>query len=172
MTESNDFLEIGKVLSAHGIKGEVKIEHWCDSLEDFCEIKNMYFDISKEPVEIQYIRTHKNYALIKFSGIDSRDKAEFLKGKKLFARREDIPIKEGHYFIEDLKKCDVVDFETEKKYGILKDVWSTGANDIYTVLDDSNKEYYVPIIEGTVKKIDLDKKVIYIKPLKGVFDEN
>lgn len=167
---NHEFLKIGKIVSVHGIRGEVKVQPWCDSLDDFLHIPNVYLDVTHAPLDVDYMRVHKNNVLIKFCGIDFRDRAEDLVGRCLYAKKCDIPIEDDHYFIEDLKNSEVFDFETGKKYGVLKDVWNTGANDIYTIVDDGGKEYYVPIIEGTVKEIDLQNEKILICPLKGIFD--
>lgn len=166
----NKFLEIGKILGVHGINGEVKVRPLCDSPDVFCCIKNMYLDIKSSPLVAECMRIHKNNILVKFCGIDFRDQAEEMCGKYLYAQKRDIPIEEGRYFIEDLKNSDVIDFECGKKYGVLKDVWNAGASDIYTVVNSLGKEYYVPIIEGTIKDINLEENKILITPVKGIFD--
>lgn len=166
----NKFLEIGKIVGVHGIKGEVKVQSLCDSLDIFCCIKNMYLDVKSPPLVTECMRIHKNHILVKFCGIDFRDQAENLRGNYLYAQKCDIPIEEGRYFIEDLKNSEVFDFKSGKRYGILKNVWNAGANDIYTVVNNSGEEYYVPIIEGTIKDIDLEKNKILITPIEGIFD--
>ncbi len=168
----NKFLKIGKVVGVHGVRGEIKIESWCDSPEDFCEISKMLFNPESEPFKIEGMRIHKNNVLLKISGVDNREEAEDLRGKIIYAKRSDIPLEQGRYFIEDLKGCRVIDDISNKEYGILKEVWNTGANDIYTIKDNKNKEYYLPVIEGTIRKVDLDNNEIFINPLEGVFDEN
>lgn len=167
----NNFLEVGKILNTHGVRGEVKIESLCDTIEDFCEIPKVFIDTDSDPLRISGIRMHKNHILVKFEGVNSVEEAEKLKGKYIYAEKSDIPIKEGHYFIEDLKGCEVYDFDTNERYGILKDVWNAGASDIYTVFGANDKEYYLPIIDGTVKEIDLENSRIVVSPLKGVFDD-
>lgn len=166
----NIFLKIGKILNTHGIKGEVKVEFLCDTAEDFFGIEKVFLNINDKPCEISYMRMHKNHILIKFSDINSRTEAEMLKGKYIYAYKSDIPLKEDHYFIEDLKNCEIIDFDSGKKYGMLKDVWNSGASDIYTVVDDK-KEYYLPIIPGTIKEVDIKNNKISVCPLKGVFSD-
>lgn len=169
----NIFLKVGKILNTHGIKGEVKAEFLCDTAEDFFGIEKVFLDVNEKPCEISYMRMHKNYILIKFAGVNTRDEAEMLKGKYIYALKSDIPIKKDHYFIEDLKSCQILDFDSGKKYGILKDVWNSGASDIYTVIGEDRREYYLPIIPGTIKEIDIKNGRISVCPLKGVFgDEN
>lgn len=165
----NIFLEVGKILNTHGIKGEVKVQFLCDTAEDFFDIEKVFLDVNEKPCEISYMRMHKNNILIKFADINTRNDAEMLKGKYIYAYKKDIPLKENHYFIEDLKGCEIFDFESGKKYGIVKDIWNSGASDVYTVVDDDKKEYYLPIIPGTIKEIDTQNNKISVCPLKGVF---
>ena len=169
----NIFLKVAKILNTHGIKGEVKAEFLCDTAEDFFDIEKLFLNINEKPCEINYMRMHKNYILIKFADINTRNEAEPLKGKYIYAHKNDIPLKDDHYFIEDLKGCEIFDFDSGKKYGKLKDIWNAGASDIYTVIGEDGKEYYLPIIPGTIKKIDIKDNKILVCPLKGVFsDEN
>ena len=95
-----------------------------------------------------------------------------LRGKKIYAFREDIPLTEDRYFIEDLKGLKITDANSGENYGILKDVMNTGANDIYVVKDETGKEFLLPIIDGTIEKIDLENEFISVNPIKGVFDDN
>lgn len=167
----NIFLKLGRILNVHGIKGEVKVEFLCDTAEDFFDTPKMFLDINEEPCEISYMRMHKNHILIKFKDINTRTEAEALKGKYIYAYKSDIPLKKGRYFIADLMGCEIVDSDSGEKYGILKDVWNSGASDIYTVVGDNKKEYYLPIIPGTIKEIDIQNNKISVCPLKGVFSD-
>lgn len=170
---NNRFLRVGRIINTHGVRGELKVDSLCDSLEDFCALGKIFLDVNCEPLEVLGSRVHRNHVLLKISGVETYEQAEALKGKYLYAEKADIPLRENHYFIEDLKGCKVFDACNAKEYGTLKDVWNAGASDIYTVVSGKGKEYYVPIIEGTVEKIDLEANEIFINPLKGLFeDEN
>ncbi len=166
-----EYLCIGKIVGSRGVNGEIKVEPWCDSPENFYDIKNIYIDINAEPLDIAEIRIHKSQVLLKITSVDSKDSAEMLRGKFVYAYKKDIPIEDGRYFIEDLKGCMVFDSEKNRLFGKLKDVLNTGANDIYVIEDESKKEYLVPIIDGTVKEIDVDNQEILINPIRGIFDE-
>ena len=95
-----------------------------------------------------------------------------MRGKLLYAFKKDIPLEEDRFFIEELKDCLVEDMNNNKIYGTVKDIFNTGANDIYTVVNEKGKEYLLPIIEGTIKEINLEDNKIIINPIKGVFDED
>lgn len=169
--KNKEYLCIGKVVGTRGIRGEIKVEPWCDYPENFYDIENIYIDINSEPLSITSLRVHKRQVLLSIEGIDCKNSAEILRGKHLYAYKKDIPLEEGRYFIEDLKGCAVFHSESGIELGILKDVFNTGANDIYSIVNLSKKEYLVPIIDGTVKEINIEEHKIIINPIRGIFDE-
>lgn len=168
--KKNEYLCIGKIVGSRGVNGELKIDPWCDSPEDFFDIKIFFTDTNDSSLDIENLRVHKNQVLMKIKNINDKTSAENLRGKSVYAFKKDIPIDEGRYFIEDLKGCQVLDAKSKVIYGTLKDVLNTGASDIYSIGDSQNKEYLVPIIDGTIDKIDLENEQIFINPIQGVFD--
>lgn len=168
----NKVLLVGKVLGTRGLNGELKVEYLTDTAEDFFSIKRIFLDPNTLPLNVMGLRVYKSNILMKVSSLDTKEAAELWIGKNLYAYREDIHLKENRYFIEDLKGCKVIDYQNKKVYGFLKDVINTGANDIYIIKSLEGKEYLVPVIEGTVKNVDLENDEIYINPLRGIFDDN
>ena len=171
MSKKNYFC-IGKIVGTRGLKGELKVETYTDFPEDFYEIKNIFLNINSEPLHVKSMRVHKSQILMLLNDVQNCNQAELLRGKLLYAFREDIPLTEDRFFIEEIKGCTVEDVNTHKIYGTVNDVFNTGANDIYSIVDNKKKEYLLPIIEGTIQEIDLDNNNIIINPIKGVFDED
>ena len=166
------YLCVGKIVGSRGLKGELKVEHYCDSPEVFFDIENLFIDVNAEPLKIDGMRVHKAQVLLFLIGIENKESAEKLKGKYIYAFRDDIPIEPGSYFIEELKGCDVYNFESNRFYGTLKDVFNTGANDIYEIYNsEEDKEYLVPVINGTLVDVNFDENKIFINPIEGIFDE-
>ena len=126
------YLEAGKVVTTHGVRGEVKVFPTTDDVTRFKELKEVILDTGKEQkvLEIQSVRFFKNLVILKFKGIDNINDIEMYKGKDLLVTREDaVPLEEGEYFIADLLDLDVYSDEDEK-IGVLYDVMQTGANDV------------------------------------------
>ncbi len=162
----NKYLDAGKIVNTHGIRGELKIYPLCDSPEFLLEFDRFFID--GDEIEVVSSRVHKNVVLMRLEGIDHIDKAETMIGKILRIDSDDVELDEGQYFIEDLIGMQVVDVDTGKEYGKLKSVIQTGANDVYEVQGD--KLYLVPKIDEVVIDTDLEKGIIMIRPLKGLFD--
>lgn len=163
------FLEIGKIVGTHGLKGEVRIEPWCDSTEFLCKFKRLYYADGTE-MKVVSARVHKNTAIVLFEGITKIEQADLLRGKIVYINRDDAHLPKGTNFIQDIIGLKVVDFENGAEYGEITDIIKTGANDVYQVTKDG-KDYLVPVIPDVVREKDIDGGVIRITPLKGIFDD-
>ena len=166
------FLEIGKIVSVHGLKGDVKVEPWCNEPEFICEFNKLYSKDGKKEYEIERCRIQKNMAVMKIRGIDSVEEGQAVRNKILFMDRNDVELEEGYYFFQDLIGLGVIDSDNQKVYGKIAEVLQTGANDVYHIKNDDGKSYYIPAIPDVVDKVDLTDEKMFITPLEGLFDED
>lgn len=166
------FLEVGKLNNTHGIKGELKMLLWCDDIDYLKQFKTLYLDDKGEKtLEVLSVRPQKNMAIIKFKGVDTINDAEALKGKVIYGDRNDAKIDEGANYIADIIGCYVVDIDTEEEYGKVVDVVNYGSCDIYDI-ESWGKHKLIPVTADIVKEINTEYKVIRIKAMKGLFDED
>lgn len=164
------YLDSGKIVGTHGIKGEVRIEPWCDSPEFLCAFKKLYLDEKGQTFIEVKSRPHKNITLAKIKGVDTIEEAERYRGKIIYINRNDICLDEGVNFVQDLIGLEVKDADSGKIYGKISDVLRTGANDVYEITDSENKKYLAPVIDEVIEKIDVDGGFVIIRPMKGIFD--
>lgn len=164
------FLEIGQIVSTHGIKGEVRVNPWCDSPDFLKKFKTLYFDKNGESSLKVISRIHGNIVLMKIDGVDTVEDAAKLRNKVLYMDRNDAHIEKNSYFIQDLIDCKVCDADSGKEYGVLSDVSQTGANDVWHIKNGEN-EYLIPAIPDVVISADVEKGIILIRPLKGIFED-
>ena len=165
-----EYLETGKVVGTHGIRGDLKIECWCDSPDFLSSFKNLYLGEEKTKLDVK-CRPHKNIALIKIKGVDTIEDATRFIGKVLYIKRDDVKLEEGKYFIDDIIGLDVIDIDTNKVYGKITDVIKTGSNDVYVMNDTNKKVVYIPVIPDIVKDRDIENGKVFITPMKGLFDD-
>lgn len=162
----NDLLEIGYINNTRGLNGDVKIIHFCDYKEVFKEISSVIID--NEEFKIENVKFFKEQVILKLKGIDSIEKAESYKNKKVFAKKSELPpLEEGRFYIVDIIGFDVFTNE-EKHIGTLSDVDVSGPIDMLVIKRDNNKMSYVPNIEKFVSDIDLENKKIIITPIEGL----
>lgn len=165
------FLDSGKIVGTHGIKGEVRIDPWCDSPEFLCAFKKLWLDENgTEFIEVKS-RPHKNITLTKIKGVDTIEAAEKYRGKVVYINRDDINLAEGVHFVQDLIGLEVKDADNGKVYGKISDVLRTGANDVYEIKDSDGKTYLAPVIDDVVKEINVKDGYVLIVPMKGIFDD-
>ena len=164
------FLEAGQIVGTHGVRGEVRVQPWCDSPEVFASLKTLYWDAAgTQPVRVKS-RVHKNLALAKLEGVDTVQDAAVLRGRILYLDRRDLDLGD-RYFIQDLVGLAVVDAESGTVYGELTDVSNNGANDIYHMRTPDGKEILIPVIPDIIRQVDIDGGRIAICPMKGLFDD-
>lgn len=164
------YLEAAQIINKRGLRGEVKVDCYCDSLEVLCDIKTLYLDENGEkPLNVLASKPYKGFVYLTIEGVTSSEEADRMRGKILYADRNDIPVEEGSFFIEDLLGLDVIDADSGKVYGKITDVFNRGASDIYTV-NDGTKDYYIPAVDEFIIETDLEKGV-FIRPIPGMFDE-
>lgn len=164
------YLECCKIINKRGIKGELKAECYCDSVNSLDNAKVLYSDgEGKNKLDVVSIKNYKGYLYIKLSGIDSPESADKMRGKVLYADRNDIIISPDSHFISDLIGLEVKDEANGKIYGTLSDVFNNGASDIY-VITDGEKEFMIPAVSEIVVKVDTNDCIL-VRPIKGMFDD-
>ncbi len=166
-----EYLEIGKIVGTHGVRGMVRIQPWCDNLSILADIKTLYIDnMGNGSVGIGRIAENGNVFIAQIKGVDSIEGAEKLRGKILFAKRGDLKIEKGSYFIQDIIGCKVIDKDNGTVYGKISEVSATGANDVWHI-KNGDKEYLIPVIPSVVSCVNVESEIIEITPLKGIFDD-
>lgn len=164
------FLECGRVINKRGIGGELKVECYCDSPESVKKVKTLYADADgKTAYDVTSVKDYKGFLYVKLASVDSAEKADEMRGRILYADRDDIRVDDGKVFIADLIGLEVVDCDTKKVYGKISDVINYGASDIY-VVSDGKKEYMLPAVDGIIVEKNLESHIL-IRPIPGVFDD-
>jgi len=166
----NDYLRVGVISSTHGIGGEVKVYPTTDDVTRFKELKEVILDTGKTNItlEVERVKFFKQMVILKFKGIDNINDIEKYRGKDLLVTRENaVELDEDEYFISDIIESEVLD-EDGSKLGVLVEVLSTGANDVFVVKTMENKEILIPNIKDCVLDINLDEKKIIVHLLDGL----
>ena len=107
-----EYIPVGQIVNAHGIRGEVKLNPKGFDPEFLAEFPVLYIDGRAMPVK--HSRVHKNVLLVTLPGVEDMDAALALKGKQVSVRRADAPVPEDYYFDAELEGLTVVDFKTDR----------------------------------------------------------
>lgn len=165
-----NYLELGQIVSTHGVRGEVRFDPWCDSPDFVKKFKTLYYDARGEKsVKLISARPHGNIAILSLDGVASVDEARALRGTVLYMKRSDINLPDGTWFIEELIGCSVVDADTGKVYGEITDVTATGANDVYHIKTPSGIAL-LPAVKEFIISTDVEGGIVKIRAIKGIFN--
>ena len=165
-----EYIPVGQIVNAHGIKGEVKLNPMGFDPEYLADFDVLY--ISGKSTEVKAARVHKSVVLLTLPGVEDMDAALALKGKTVTIRREDVEVPEGYYFDEEIEGLTVVDCATEEVIGKVRRVLTYPAHKIYEVRGE--REYLIPAVPGVfIESVDLDAEVVRVHLMKGLAtDEN
>lgn len=173
-----EFFTVGVVTGPHGLRGDLRVF----SRTDFPErrfVKGARLWVAPpegesgetlEPVVVSAARLHNRVYIVSFVGFDSIDKVERLKGRLLRVPREDLPsLPDGEYYIRDLIGCAVY-VDDGSELGILTDVLTPGANDVYVVARTGAPDVLLPAIPDCILKVDVLNKRIDVHLMPGLLD--
>lgn len=158
-------LEAGKIINTHGVKGEVKIENYCDDAEFFKKIETVY--IQNTPHKILAQRPHKGFILAMLEGVDTIEAAIAMKNKVLYFEREAVKLPKGSYFLSDILGFGVFDARLDCVIGTLKRVDELPASQVY-VVETPDGEVLIPAVKAFVSGIDFEKKQVNIATIYGM----
>ncbi len=161
--ESSRFLEIGRIINTHGVRGEVKLEPWADSPGQLKSLRALWLEGIALP--IRECRVHGRFVILKLEGVDSVEAAMALKGRVVHAERGDLPLPEGSYFIQDMIGLPVLD-QNGKEIGVLKEVLDYPAGRVFVVLGET--EHLIPEKGGFLTSLDPALGHLTVELLEGM----
>ena len=167
--------ELGKIVNIHGVHGEVKVLPYADSAAFFKNFKKVI--VSGTEYDVLSVKTAKGCAVLKLRGVDNPETAEKLREKLVTVEETALPKPpEGSYYVKDLEGMAVYahkeDGEAEL-LGTLAEVIFTGANDVYSVVNEKGREYLIPAVKQFILKTDVEKKRMDITHIRGItYDED
>lgn len=158
-----EFLEAGKIVNTHGVKGEVKIQPWADSADFLRRFNTIYIDGAA--VRMISSRVHKGFLIALLEGVQDVESAMKLKNKVIFINRSDAGLEEGEFFIQDILGAEVVG-EDGEVLGKLADVLDLPAGRIYVVKGE--REILIPARPEFVLNTDVEAGKITVRMMEGL----
>ena len=163
----NELISIGKIINFHGILGEAKVGY-----SDPKRIESAKKVIVKNiPLNIEKIRFHKNFAIVKFKEISDINELLNFKGENIYLAKEEVKnqLEEEEYLIDDLVGLNVFD-DKDDFIGIVDSIAKSTGNDILSIKPEDEKygNILVPFVKELVPIVDVKAKKIVIKPIKGL----
>jgi 16S rRNA processing protein RimM len=170
-----EYLNVGKIVNTHGIRGEVRVI----SQTDFPELrykkgaKLTLFQEGKQPLKLTIAshRKHKNFDLLTFEGyLTINDVEKFRDGILKVSEYDLTDLEENEYYYYEIIGLHVLD-ENGELLGTIKEILSPGANDVWVVQRKGKKDALIPYIDSVVKEIDLDANEVHVEIPEGLLDD-
>lgn len=157
------YLEAGKIINTFGVRGEVKLDPWCDSAEFLKPLKTLYIDGAQRAVASS--RVHKGMLIVRFADVEDVNGAMLLKNKIVYFARSDVRLPKGRHFVADLLGAAVVD-EQGTEIGKLTEVLDMPAGQVYVVQGET--EHTIPAVPEFILDIDADETTIRVHLIEGM----
>lgn len=169
---AKEFLAAGKIVSTHGLKGEMRLQAWSDEPSFLSSFESVYIDENgSQELKIISAKAHKNICLLRLEGIDSIEKAEKLRNTVIYIKKSSALLEEGTFFVDDIIGIDIIDEANGENLGKVSDVVSYPANDVWFVKTPNNKQVLIPNVPHIIKRVSLEQNCAYIYKMKGLFDD-
>ena len=157
------FLEAGKIVNTHGVRGEVRLEYWADDERFFSQLPRVFIDGT--PHNLLSTRPHKGFLIVSLEGVGDVNEAMRLKGKTVFIDRDDVPLPDGAFFLQDIIGARAVT-ENGSELGILSDVIDLPAGRVYVIQGD--REYLIPAVPDFILSSDAENSQITVRLIEGM----
>lgn len=167
-----EYLQIGKIVNTHGVRGEMKLIPLTDDPKRFDDLDWAYIEKDgMKKYRIESVKYFKGSVIIKLEGIDTLEEAAAFRELFLLVDRQNaVKLPKDTFFICDIIGSKVVD-ENGSELGILHDVLQTGSNDVYAVKSSSGREILLPALKSVVRNVSLEQKRIDVVVPKGLLDD-
>ena len=158
-------VKIGRIVNAHGIRGEVRVQPYRQDPQFLTRFKTFY--VKGQPVKPTACHVHKSLVLMKFPGVDDMNAALNYKDTDLYIRRDDPKIPKNMVFDEELLDMKVLRDDTGEVLGVITEVTEYPAHDVYTVR--GTREFLIPAVPDVfIKSVDLDANQMVVHILEGM----
>jgi 16S rRNA processing protein RimM len=166
-------IPIGRVVRPHGVRGKIKLEYFGEDVNCFPPSREVFIEVnagSLQAYEILETTPQAPRLILHLKGIERREEVEPLIGKEVFIKREVLPdLKEGEYYWMDLLGMSV-ETQEGKKIGRVKEIFSTGANDVY-VVEGKRGEIFLPATWEVIQNVDRKNRVMRVNRKEGLWEE-
>ncbi|MCG8456409.1 MAG: ribosome maturation factor RimM [Holophagales bacterium] len=150
---------MGRVLRAHGIRGEVRVENLSDVEERFVPGTELWLrsrDGRRSRRCIQQVREDRGTLLIHFEGIVDRSRADEIRGAALEVEESEVPeAPEGYFYYFELVGCTCYRAETDDSLGRVLEVLEDGGGHLLR-LDHGGSSLLVPFVDAFLRTVDID----------------
>lgn len=165
-----EYIQVGKIVNTHGIKGDLKILPLTQDVKRFEKLERVYIGDDKIEKKIVKVGYSKGNVLLRFQHQENINDVEGYRNYDVWIKQEDkITLPEDSYFLHDILGLEVY-LQNQTHIGTITDILQPGANDVY-IVKNKDKEYLIPAIKDTIVEVNIEENKMIIDPLEGTLEQ-
>ena len=173
---SDEWVELGRIVGAHGIRGQVRVRYFGDGPDNVLDCEEVWLGSGKNdsnPRRFDVISGglgRGGEARLGLEGIDDRDVALELRGSLVLMRAAELEsLPGGEFYWHQLIGCRV-ELEDGRAVGVVREIWDTGAHDTLVVDDESGRQHLLSTARELMPLIDIEGRRVVVRNLPGLVD--
>ena len=167
-----EFVVIGRIVGAHGVRGELKLRPDIDDTEFLGEVDHLFIEgrRGRTQYELKHVRSHKSAVLLTLEGVDDRTAAEGFRNRNVAVPLSWLPdLEEDEFYVAEIVGLTVED-DAGDVLGTIQEVIFTGANEVYVVDHGPHGQFLLPAIASVVQAVDLERGVVTVQLPPGLLE--
>jgi 16S rRNA processing protein RimM len=166
--DDSEYLAVGRIVRPHGIRGELIVEPYSETIRSIEPDSAVFIQSGQNEFRVLALRNHRNRLILRIEGCEDRDAAEKFRGNELLIPTPIAePLPEGVYYRWQILGL-AVDEEAGRHLGTVAEILETGANDVYIIRGDDNRELLLPAIEDVILEVDLEAGKLLVRLPEGL----
>lgn len=169
----DDLVLMGFVGKPHGVRGDVKIVPETDDPLRFEELDRIFLERGGgiDEVQVEAVRLQSSargvIPVLTLQGVDGREQADALRGSRVFAAEDDLPLSEDEFFLNDLVGLHAVS-EDGDDVGRIADVLSLPAGPVLVIAREGRPDAMVPAVPEFI--VDISEDQVTLRIIEGLLD--
>jgi 16S rRNA processing protein RimM len=158
-----DRLAVGRIGAAHGLRGALKVRSFSGETSHFFGLEHVFLGTGERLLQfaVEQVEPYRDGVLMKLTGVDTREKADGLRGREVWVEREHASaLTEGEYYLADLCRCRV--YREDREVGRVVAVCEGGNADLLEIEKPSGERLIVPFSAPFVGTVDVEEGRIFL----------
>ncbi len=171
-------VELGRVVGAHGIRGDLRVRFFGDGPDHLLEapwiaLAGAALDGESQETRFEVIRAglaRPGEVALGLAGVNDREAALAFRGRIVLGDPAHLPeLSEGEHYWYELVGCRVSGGDG-RPVGTVRELWETGAHDVLVIEGEDGRTRLVPTARDLLREVDVAGRRIVVEDLPGLLE--
>jgi 16S rRNA processing protein RimM len=146
---------VGMIMSAHGVRGLVRLRSFTEDPESLLDYKKLSDEKAEKTFTFKIKTAAKDFFIAEIKGLANKEQADALRGTKLYVPRSALPkTKKSEFYEADLVGLAAQD-KQGKEYGAVKAVHNYGGGPFLEIGRSKSDSFMLPFTDACVPLVDV-----------------